>query len=402
MADTLMPAPRLDGDEDRRAPVADAAPSPRGGRAGQRQLKIGITTSAAMLAADGMWTSGIGQNILYLAYLLRRLPFVSPALIGFIDQPEKAIQGLPVIEPGDAAETFDIIIELGMRFDPATMNRFRERGGKLVSYIAGNAMIMNLEAVANGRDIGETPSEVGFDAVWITPQHMETNASYAAMTRTAAVHEAPHIWHPSCLIRSIDTFGANAFFWQNRQPDDRWRIGVFDPTINVVKTFHLPLLVCEEAERRDPDLIDRVLLFSAKRFIGNPHFEELINTLDLGKKGKIFAEGRHPLPSVLGAHLDAVVTHQWQNNLNYLYWDVLYSGRPLIHNAPALADAGYYYRDFDPADGGRVMVDALRSHGSRRAEARPRELEVLWTYSIDNPAVQSAYADLIFDVMETD
>lgn len=91
MADTLMPAPRLDGDEDRRAPVADAAPSPRGGRAGQRQLKIGITTSAAMLAADGMWTSGIGQNILYLAYLLRRLPFVSPALIGFIDQPEKAI-----------------------------------------------------------------------------------------------------------------------------------------------------------------------------------------------------------------------------------------------------------------------------------------------------------------------
>ncbi|MFV0644859.1 MAG: DUF2827 family protein, partial [Sphingomonadaceae bacterium] len=110
----------------------------------------------------------------------------------------------------------------------------------------------------------------------------------------------------------------------------------------------------------------------------------------------------HPLPLVLGEHVDAVVTHQWENALNYLYWDVLYSGRPLVHNVSDLRDVGYYYPDFRPADGGRVLVDALQHHENRRSLARPRELEVLWEYSVDNPAVQLAYSQLILEAMETD
>lgn len=364
----------------------------------QYNLRIGITAMPDL--ANGLWASGIRQNIVYLALLLRRLAFTTPFYVmpdG--DKLPHSIDGVPVLCASDAVVELDMLIEIGVRLDACLMSRFRARGGKLISYVAGNVMVMNFESVASGSSSGEIPAEAGFDAIWLTPQHMAMNASYCAMTRKGAVREAPHIWHPSCLSRAIDQFGANDFFWKRRDVVGAWKVGVFDPTVNVVKTFHLPLLVCEEAERRDSDLVARVLLFSARRFIGNFHFEELVAALDLGRRGKIFAEDRHAVPQVLGSHVEAVVTHQWQNNLNYLYWDVLYSGRPLIHNLPEI-EAGYCYRDFDPADGGRVLADALAGHNDRRQQARSRELDVLWTYSIDNPAVQAAYASLIREAME--
>ena len=371
-----------------------------------RKLKIGITASSAQYSNHtSLWENGMAQNILYLAMLFMRLPDVEAWLVVPDDaQGDLAMAnqfGLPAFRVGDGLDRLDLLIELGARFDAGQMARFRERGGRLISYVAGNAMVFNFESLANANTNGEILSHSGYDAVWLTPQHVTTNHSYARLTRSDAVLEAPHIWHPACLLNSIVQYGNADFYWKARESEGDWRIGVFDPTINVVKTFHLPLLVCEEAARRAPDLIRSVLLFSAERFIGNIHFSELVASLDLGKAGKVFAEARFPIGGLLGRHVDAVVTHQWENRLNYLYWDVLYSGRPLVHNIADLEGAGYYFRDFDPQDGGRVLAETLPGHGARRDAARHGELEILFRYSIDNPEVQSRYRDLIVAAMDT-
>lgn len=374
-------------------------PSPAFGR---RRLKVGFTVSPLAVPVGGqLWANGMGQNVVYLAMLLQRMAGIDPVMV-VPDQTDipGSLQGLKPFAASDVLDHLDILIELGVRLDQEQMARFRQRGGRLVSYMAGNAMAMNFESVANRSPTGEIISTAGFDAVWITPQHFKMNEAYCRLTRSDVVRQAPHIWHPWCLMESLAQYGASEFFWNTETGPENWRIGIFDPTINVVKTFHLPLLVCEEVARRHPLLIERVLLFCATRFAGNPHFEELAACLDLGKRKRLFIEDRHPLPAVLGKAVDAVVTHQWENNLNYLYWDVLYSGRPLVHNSPAFADAGYYYRDFDPRDGARVCAEALRGHGSRPVSARSAEIEVLWDYSIDNPHVHDAYAELFAEVME--
>lgn len=367
----------------------------------ETHIKVGITASPAFVADERLWANGMAQNVRYLAMLLNRLPFVQLCLVGPDNDCQQTSPGTPsFMSASRAVDELDILIEIGIRFDPNLLERFRSRGGKLVSYMAGNAMVMNFESVANGSGGGEIPSQVGFDATWITPQHMRMNASYAALTRSSRVCEVPHIWHPCVLNNALAQFGAEAFFWKLRENCKNWAIGVFDPTVNVVKTFHLPLLLCERAHRLDNELIARVLLFGAQRFIGNQHFSDLVGSLDIGRQGKVFAEARHPVPATLGRHVDAVVTHQWENSLNYLYWDVLYSGRPLIHNTPDIEGAGYRYQDFDPADGGAVLKDALEQHPHRTYQARAAELEILWQFSIDNPLVQSRYADLLRDVME--
>lgn len=367
-----------------------------------RKLRVGLTSiGGGELLDAALWASGMAQNVAYLAMLLARLPDVEPILV----VPDgtagtRPLHGVPVAPAGDALDRLDCLIEIGIRLDPVQMKAFRARGGRLVSYMAGNAMVMNLESVANANAYGEILGDVGYDAAWLTPQHVHTNRAYVAITRSENVWEAPHIWHPVNLVNAISQFGSHEFFWKPREADKPWRIGVFDPTVNVVKTFHLPLFVCEEAARIRPGFVERVLLFSANRFIGNPHFAELVGALDLGREGRVFAEDRHNLPAVLGPHVDAVVTHQWENGLNYLYWDVLYAGRPLVHNAPAIRDVGYWYRDFDPKDGGRALLEAFDGHAATRGQARAGELETLWTFSIDNPAVQERYAHLIAEALE--
>jgi hypothetical protein len=367
-------------------------------------LKVGVTAAGTLLDVDAaLWSSGVVQNVVFLALLLQRLPGVETCAI--VACPEgggphalAARFGLPAIDQADAVERLDLIVELGARAAGEAMRRFRARGGKLVSYVAGNVMAMNFEAVACGVPHGEIMSDSGFDAVWITPQHWRMCHSYAAMTRTANVERAPHIWSPAILRQSAAQLGRPLFrpHGPMRTPA---RIGIFDPNVNVLKTFHLPLLVCEEAYRQAPQLIDRVLMFSADRLKGVPHFEELCAATDLARDGHVFAEARHPLAAMLGEHIDAVVTHQWENGLNYLYWDVLYAGYPLIHNAPDLAEVGYYYGDFDPRDGGRALTRALEGHAERAAAERPKVMEALWARHIDNPSVQARHAELLTAAM---
>lgn len=350
-----------------------------------------------------LWSSGVHQNVVFLLLLLQRLPEVELAALvscpdGATTHPVADLFGLPHLPQREAVQRLDLLIELGQRADADDMRRFRERGGRLVSYMAGNAMAMNFEALANRSGHGEIMSESGFDAVWITPQHWRMNRSYAALTRSPQVAEAPHIWSPAILQQSIARLNARPW-WQPPEPGGGWRLGVFEPNVNALKTFHLPLLVCEEAYRRRPDLIDRVLLFGAAQLMTNLHFQEVCASTDLDRDKKLFAEARHPLAAMLGAHVDAVVTHQWENALNYLYWDVLYCGAPLIHNSELIRDIGYFYPAFHPQAGGEVLCAALSRHASDRDQRRTAELETLWRFHIDNPAVQRRHADLLEAVM---
>nr|WP_295660249.1 DUF2827 family protein [Polymorphobacter sp.] len=367
-------------------------------------LRIGVTFSRPSDdETDLLWSSGIGQNSVLLVLLLQRLAGVTEVVV--VDcsgkpapHPLAAWCGVQTATDDDAADRLDLIIECGMRAPAETMHRFRQRGGRLVSYMAGNSMAMNFEALASAMPHGETVSAVPFDAVWITPQHWTMNRASCLLTRSAVVEQVPHIWEPIFVEARARKAGFNPFYKADTA-NEGFRVGILEPNVNVLKTFHLPLLVCEEAFRLDPGAIDHVLLFNTSGIKLVPHFLELTSSLDLFRAGKLFAEGRMPIAEVLHRHIDAVVVHQWQNDLNYLYWDVLWSGHPLIHNSPSIEGVGYAYASFDSADGGRALVDATRTHRGRAAAARAEALEFLDRFSIDSPEVRARHEDLIAGVM---
>lgn len=364
------------------------------------RLTVGITIAPATDAQALLWANGLSQNIVYLALMLRRLGNVGE--VGLIcDARPHAVAdafGLPCWDLTEAVAKCDVIVELGMRsLGGELLEKLRRRGGKLVSFVAGNVMAFNFEALAHGKNSAEILVKHQFDAIWLLPQHWHMCRSYCAITNTPNVHEVPVLWDPVFLNQTAAIMRKNPF-WKE-PPDDRYTLGCFDPNVNVLKTFHLPLLVAEEAYRLEKDRIDRLLLFSALRFKDSRHVTEMIMATSIGRDGRVSLEDRHSIVHVMGDSVQAVVTHQWENNRNYLYYEILYLGWPLIHNAPSLEGAGYLYRDFDPQDGGRVLAEALRDHPANRVRQREAVRECLWTVSIENPVVQDRYATLLESVM---
>lgn len=366
-------------------------------------LKVGVTLGrASQNATEILWSAGIHQNAIFLMLLFRRMPEVSFHCIvdcsEFIGpNPLAEYVGVPTLQAEEAIGELDILLEFGARPSADYVARFRERGGKYVSYMAGNGAAMNFESLACKSAGGEILTGAVFDAVWMTEQHWHMNRAWCELLRSPITEIVPHIWDPICLEASIGAYRSQ-FFWKDAPRPTGWRIGTFAPNINVVKTFHIPLLAVEEAYRAAPKLIDRLLLFNTQHLVGWGHFDELTGACDLAKHNKVFAEGRHAIASVLGTHVDAVVEHQWENNLNYVYWDVLYSGYPLIHNSDQV-HAGYFYKPFDTQDGGRVIVDALSRHAGRAQAYRAEALDFLWRFRVDNPVVLSRHAELIAQVM---
>lgn len=370
-------------------------------------IKVGITIESRPIDPSlSLWSSGIMQNIIYLASLLQKLPNTKNVYLVLVDgdnsieHPIAATFGFSTINLVDAIRELDVIVELGVRLPREASSLYRKQGGRLISYMAGNAMIMNLEAVASRLPYGEVVNHSGYDAVWLTPQHVNTNFSYVKITRSDHVFSAPHIWDPMVLKFDMAQ-KRRPFKWVPPDDDFGWRLVNFEPNVNVVKTFHLPFLVCESAYRKRPDLIRHLYLMNTQHMVGQAHFDEFIGVTDLGKSGRVTAESRIQISDVLGVHANAVVAHQWENGLNYHYWDVLYGGFPLIHNSPMFSNAGYYYPDFDPIRGGEVLIDALNNHSKNISDYKKSAAKTLWRFSIDNPEVQEIYTQLLLFVLRS-
>ena len=135
-----------------------------------------------------------------------------------------------------------------------------------------------------------------------------------------------------------------------------------EPNLSFVKTFHIPLLSCEAAHRADPQVLDAVTVFSTRTHAQKPLFAAFVESLDVVRQGLATIEDRHPMYEILSHHVDALLCHHWENGQNYLYYEALYCGFPLIHNSPFLDGCGYRYADFDCEDGGRQLRHAHAVH----------------------------------------
>ena len=110
-------------------------------------------------------------------------------------------------------------------------------------------------------------------------------------------------------------------------------------------------------------------------------------------------EGRFATADIMIQHANAVVSHHWENGLNYLYYDILYGGYPLIHNSTFIKDFGYYYPDFNPIAGGDVLLDALENHRERLDEYRMRAKVLLDRVNATAAANVALHVDLVKELL---
>lgn len=333
-------------------------------------MKIGITYEPPSVTNE-IFANGIKQNSIFLCELLQNCDFdvsliVSPGKWHLNDVSKFSKQILKVDEY-ENIDNYDLIFQINFQIPRDKIIELRKRGKKIILYCCGNEYIVVTEKTLFGgisRFEMQYSREQLFDEIWTIPQHTNTNYHFWKILFRTEVKEVPPIWSPQILELSEKEFFDNTqanYLYKKRET---FNIAIFEPNINVVKWFLPPLLVCESAYREGTK-IDHVYLTNLankKEPFNLDLANKIVKNLDLFVDKKLSIEGRYNTLQFMSKYVDFVVSHQWENALNYLYLDLAWFGWPVIHNAHLCKDIGYYYDGFNYEEGGEVLKAAIQNH----------------------------------------
>lgn len=362
----------------------------------QRKLRVGITL-AVREGNQSVWENGIFQNCAFLAQLFNKSPAVEDAVLvngGTIENASNAMMlehtGLRLVGLDEAMQTLDVVIEMSALLPEEWARAFRDRGGRYAWMRVGNDYVIDIERAMFGKPSGSLCSAKTYDAVWTLPEYERSCRDYFALTTGAPVSIVPHLWTPLFFQKGIDTLPAGKRFgYKGGKP--RWRVCSFEPNVCMVKTSIIPMLVCEEAYRARPSFAENFRICNTLHLKDHAQFLHFARGLDMVTHGLASFEGRFAVYEFMANFGDCIVSHHWENGQNYLYYEALYGGYPLVHNSEFIKDCGYYYPGFDCEAGGRALLRAFAEHDLRNEDERRSTSALLRTLDVSNHANIETY-----------
>jgi hypothetical protein len=366
-------------------------------------LRVGVTIHLRE-GAQSIWENGIYQNCVFLVQLFQRCGKVQKAVLvngsGVANAaliPVFAAAGVECIGLEEALESLDVLVEMSSQVSEEWAAAFHQKGGKLVWMRVGNDYVLDIERAMYGLPPASLCSAKAFDAVWTLPEYERSCLDYFAMTTRAPVRILPHLWTPEFFQKGIATLpaGVRYGYVPGRK---RWRVCTFEPNVSMVKTSVTPMLVFEEAYRSRPRAWEVFRVCNTLHLKEKQPLVRFASALDIVQHGVATFEGRFAVYEYMAHFGDCVVSHHWENGQNYLSYEVLFGGYPLVHNSEFLADCGYAYPEFDAQRGGAALVRAFEDHDARLPEYREKSRRFLESLDIANPANQQAYAEALGDL----
>jgi hypothetical protein len=236
-----------------------------------------------------------------------------------------------------------------------------------------------------------------YDDIWMIPQVANISAAFFTTLRRRPARIVPFVWDPVFLeerSRELPDGGRYSARAGAR------RLTVTEPNLDVVKFCLYPILIAEEAFRIRPDAISLLQVTNSERMATkNAEFIAVMNQLDIVRGHKAVFLGRHETPAFLATNTDVVISHQWENPLNYMYLEVCWQGYPLVHNASLCPDIGYYYPGNDVTAGCRALLRAIDQHDADAEGYLQRQRSVIARYRPGDPEVTRRYDSLLDELM---
>lgn len=399
---------------------------------------IGITLGLHN-SKESMWINGIKMNAIFLANALKAAGHYIYLLDTSTKVGRNEITGklnsdelmwddeeFPCYDWKKKGKECDILICLGTTLGPEQTREWRgdDKHKKIIKYACGNNYVIDMENMIFKEDPGVRPTyNHEFDAIWYVPQQGYQNHEYYRVTNRLLPNQVmpvPFIWDPMFIDKSETLYGesfdadGNAMptvdgipvYHPNKKIEDK-QVVVFEPNLNVVKFSMIPLLIANDYIMKGGGVFKKFHIVSAQRLYKNPFWKEFIGGLDItkldNKDGEPILQVQHrwPVHYILAKWSDVVISHQWENPLNYAYLDCLYLQFPLIHNADFIKDAGYYYPDFEIGKGAGLLDHVMKNHDVNMDAYNEQSEEVLTRYTILNEDLVLTYSKLIDNLWDS-
>ena len=383
-----------------------------------KDMKIGITLH---LPDDvkSLFSNGIRQNVLFLGELLCNIGYDCYFILGDKNCNPEIVDKLLYFHKFKYIKNtkiltlnFDVIISIGYELDLHIIKQLQYMKTKIVAYLCGNSYFIDSEKILynqhTARDSGKYThkcEEVLYNQIWSIPQMVNTNKYYWQTLYRVKCIEVPFIWSENAIKLAIITENKtydDLLYKHNEEKNNK--IAIFEPNISLMKWCFPAILVCENAYRTDNNSVKQVFVnnISDKKTGINDFnldgFTKIVNNLDLCSDKKISIEGRYNTLAFMSDHANMVVSHQWENNLNYIYFDLAWMGWPLVHNASLCKDIGYYYEEFNYKQGGEKVVEAFKNHTSNLDNYIIKNRKAIDQYLTTNKELQNRYIKLISEL----
>lgn len=364
-----------------------------------------LILATATITDENIFSNGLFQNI-YLFY--RMFDAMGYTTLLLVNSKPKNLEGIPdVLKMCRVVAVEDLIkqpipikvyIEIGMSIDTTIRKFLKMVGAKVCKLYLGNILNIDTETPVFYPGMNFSHHVVGeMQEIWVSP-HYGQHAEYASALNhvdinTSRVKIAPYIWDP--IILTDD--GRRRISWTPPQPNETQKIIVMEPNISFQKTAIVPIMAIERWYRKHRDWNGELLIFNGERLGMTPFFREtILPTLDLYKDKKLQLLGRRDIISILKDYPSATfMLHQWNNEYNYMLFELFWAGYPVIHNATSWSTFGYFYPGSD-LDAIGTLYDTIReTHHEKLESYRAHTRALTWKHSPYNPEVQKAWATLL-------
>jgi hypothetical protein len=383
------------------SPPETAAPHPLTVTA-TRGLRIAITIGLRE-EGEGLWINGIKQNALALAMLLKGSPrghrvcLANTTAVAITPGLPWDLAEFPTLPLADVLDDIDLLVALGGAVPASVLDHLHDRGAKAVAYKCGAEYVMSMQSALFGRDLGGEPHyPSGYDAIWAVPQVARSSSAFWRTLHRVPVRTVPFVWSERWLEAHCATLPHHGRCMPRPGPK---RISIMEPNHDVVKFCLYPLMVAELAWRQRPDLIEFVSVTNTGALRKSAEFVGVVKHLDLVREHRAFFEDRFITPDFLANHTDVVVSHQWENPLNYAYLEAAWLGYPLVHNADLPDGLGWRYDGFDVETGAAQLIAVLVEDPAGDDAWMRRQQAAVQRYRASDATLMATYDNLLDDLM---
>lgn len=371
-------------------------------------LDISLDRKAIILATndvnDGtLFLNGLTQNILVLYDLFESMGYKSYLLqysqSGTAEKKEfinryRTIVAQDIIRKPIPIQAF---IEIGMSIDAITRSYLRSIGAKIVKLYLGNILNIDIETIQSFGNMFFTHHLVGeIDEIWTSP-HYKQHVEYAGLLNRTEISKSlvvPYVWDP-CFITQYGN--KEDIEWI---PPSDWRdmdIVIMDPNISFQKCYFYSLLLVEAFSKKYKEWRGKLQIINGDRVNMQAKAKnDILPSLTLYNSNRIVLHNRKNIHTILKENRSACfITHQWNNDFNYMTFELLYCNFPILHNSEGWDKFGYNYSINKWDNAIDTMYRALKDHKDNLNIYKTHAANVIWKHSIHNPEIQKEWRNYL-------
>lgn len=361
-----------------------------------------------LIQSSHVFSNGIAQQGYYTRKVLMNAGYTVDLLCSE-DHDAYDCMGVPVIKMGGHTDVsiYDLLIftssaiNTNDEFHTQYMKKIKQHC-KVVNMICGNLyFLFQEEFVFDTHDILLKSKNEYYDEIWVLPMYEFMLPFLEVLFKTKA-RLIPYVWSPDIIEQFMKDHKLVSSYIPKQ--NSNVYLACAEPNQSVHKNAFTPISIAEDYDYTFPNTLQKMFTFSMDKIKMSRAYSNMKQLFQVVKNNKIECYPRNPLCDTLKQlrsldHECIFVSHQFMNQLNFVHFELLYLGWPLVHNCKMLEDVGYYYEN-ENVHQARDQIEYARLHHQNIHNGYMYKTQkFLYEYDVSNPKVIETYQTRVSSIL---